>query len=326
MSPTAPNANSPARALIIGHFSTVGDIESLEAVKDWCASAGLPFDIAPYSKSLQARMDGAISPAQADPLRYSHVIVVCGPCYEDLLHRNGVRLEEYQHCHKIGVNLTMVAPLAEWNPFDVLVERDSDRATRADLTFTRPIERGSVVGRCVVKRQREYGARQRHNETLALIDDLIRRRNLASIEIATDWPSASTLVANNSSTILSSILSRVDVLLTNRLHGFVYALRNGVPVLAIDAVAGGDKLTRQARALGWPVCLQADTATTAEIDRSFAWCLSEEARSAAKAVSAAAMEAARAIEEEAAAALVLPPKPRPARLPPRSAWELLFRR
>jgi hypothetical protein len=43
-------------------------------------------------------------------------------------------------------------------------------------------------------------------------------------------------------------MRRVDVLLTNPLHGLVYALHNGVPTIAVDPVAGAAKLAAQARA------------------------------------------------------------------------------
>lgn len=314
------------RALILGHFSTVGDVESLEVVKGWCNNAQLPYDVAPYSQSLQKRMSGAIAPGSADPSKYSHLLVVCGPCYRELLRKNGFEIERYEHCHKVGINLTMVAPLAEWNPFDLLLERDSDRNTRPDLTFAREIERGPVAGRCVVARQREYGDRQRHSLALSLIDDLIARHQLPSIEIATDWPRAGTLSIPNSAAALSGLISHVDVLLTNRLHGLVFALRNGVPALAIDAVAGGDKVTAQARVLGWPVCLLADQATPSTLDAALKWCLTAEARAAARAASEAASKVAGEIEKSVAPILTLTTKSEVAatRVATKLRWARLF--
>ena len=51
---------------------------------------------------------------------------------------------------------------------------------------------------------------------------------------------------------LESVLSRLDLVVTDRLHGMVLALRAGVPALAVDPVEGGAKVTAQARACGWP--------------------------------------------------------------------------
>lgn len=296
------------RALIVGHFSTIGDVECLEAVQEWCAAADLVYDVAPYSKSLQARIAGAIAPEAATPARYSHVIIVCGPCYPELLERNGVPLDRFAHCQKIGVNLTLTKPLSVWNPFDLLIERDSDRAAHPDLTFARKVELKPVVGRCLVKRQREYGDRQKLELAVSQIDGLIARHTLPYIDIATDWPGAKERAVANSTEALSSIISRVDVLLTNRLHGLVFALKNGVPALAIDGIEGGDKLSAQARVLGWPVCLRAGEATEHALDEALAWCLSAEAKEKARSVSAAAAETARGMQ-----ALVMPILAQPAK-------------
>ena len=66
--------------------------------------------------------------------------------------------------------------------------------------------------------------------------------------------------------------------MTTRLHGLVLALKNGVPAVAIDTVAGGAKVARQADALGWPV-LAADSLTASELaeGRSSSSCLIEAA-------------------------------------------------
>jgi Polysaccharide pyruvyl transferase len=51
------------------------------------------------------------------------------------------------------------------------------------------------------------------------------------------------------------VIARADVVVTTRLHGLVLALTQGMPVLAVDPVAGGAKVATQAAAWGWPVLL-----------------------------------------------------------------------
>lgn len=121
------------RALLLGHFSTMGDIECLEVAKGWLSEAGIPFDISAYSRTVRAAIPGAIDCRHAEPLRYSHLLVVCGPCWPHIFKNNGFDIERYAHCQRIGVNLTMIEPLAKWNPFDALIKRDSDAAARPDL-------------------------------------------------------------------------------------------------------------------------------------------------------------------------------------------------
>lgn len=269
------------RALVLGHFSTVGDIQCLEHVAGTLQSAGLDYDVAPFSANIQRAIPNSIAIASANPRRYSHVVVVCGPCSPEIFQKNGLDIGLYRHCTRIGINLTMLKPLQEWNPFDLLLERDSDRTARPDLTFLVEAATLTVAGRCTIARQREYGSRQRHGAVIAQINDLIERRGLAVVDVDTRWPNSRNQSNLSSPAAVNSVISKLDVLITNRLHGLVFALRAGVPVLAIDSVAGGDKLTAQARVLEWPLCMQADDVTPQAMDLALDWCLTEAARSAA---------------------------------------------
>jgi hypothetical protein len=70
----------------------------------------------------------------------------------------------------------------------------------------------------------------------------------------------------------------LEILLTTRLHGTVLSLKNGVPVLAVDAVSGGDKVTRQTKMLGWPESVILDTTSDEELLAAVMRCLQPEAR------------------------------------------------
>ena len=84
-----------------------------------------------------------------DPAWYSHLIVICGPLTPAMAVQHESIFGRFQHCVHIGVNLTMVAPTATFNPFEVLLERDSDRITRADLSFRENPPRVPVIGLCL---------------------------------------------------------------------------------------------------------------------------------------------------------------------------------
>ena len=64
-----------------------------------------------------------------------------------------------------------------------------------------------------------------------------------------DWRSPATAAQ------VEAVIARADVAVTTRLHGLALALKNGIPALAIDPVAGGAKVAAQAAAWGWPVPL-----------------------------------------------------------------------
>jgi hypothetical protein len=53
----------------------------------------------------------------------------------------------------------------------------------------------------------------------------------------------------------------------------VLALRAGTPALAVDPVAGGAKVSAQARACGWPALVPAERLEVSELDRWWRWCL-----------------------------------------------------
>jgi hypothetical protein len=84
---------------------------------------------------------------------------------------------------------------------------------------------------------------------------------------------------------VEAVIARADVVVTTRLHGLVLALKNGVPALAIDPVAGGGKVAAQAAAWGWPVLLPRSgnpVLDGGELDRLWAWCRSAEGQARAR--------------------------------------------
>jgi polysaccharide pyruvyl transferase WcaK-like protein len=81
---------------------------------------------------------------------------------------------------------------------------------------------------------------------------------------------------------VESLIARMDVVVTTRLHGLVLAIKNGVPAVAIDPIAGGAKLLRQARVLEWPICFIADGLDDDRLADAFEYGLTAEARLTAR--------------------------------------------
>lgn len=263
-------------ALLTGHFSTVGDIECLEIVRHWLGEMGIPYDVAPFPESVRAKLPGATDLATVIPLSYSHLVMICGPVWKEQLEELQVDLTRFRHCVRIGINLTLITPIESWNPFDILIERDSNRMTRPDLTLLADTKSVPVVvGRCLVRKQSSYAGRERHDQARQLFDDLIQRRDFAAIDLDTRWYRDGNGLRTPAHFI--SALQRIDLLFTNRLHGMVYALKAGVPVVAIDAIEGGAKVFAQGKAIGWPQCIPIESATPERLDAAVDWCLSPEA-------------------------------------------------
>jgi UDP:flavonoid glycosyltransferase YjiC (YdhE family) len=120
--------------------------------------------------------------------------------------------------------------------------------------------------------QNEYDDRQ--EAVAASVLELVRTLRLATVDVDTDLFGGETRPRPPEQ--VESVLARADVVVTTRLHGLALALKNGLPAVAIDAVPGGAKVSRQAEAIGWPVVLGASEVTFAALGSALARCLSGE--------------------------------------------------
>ncbi len=264
------------KILVSGWFSfeqmgaTAGDLYSKNIVCQWLDNAGVPYDVA-----LDAPFRGGINWKEAEPASYSHVIFVCGPFgngwpVTDFLSR-------FSGCKLIGINLSMLQSLEEWNPFDLLLERDSTRTNNPDLVFLSAKPSVLVVGRILVEPQKEYGSKAKHQRANEMIADLLDKQRCAVVPIDTrlDVPNKGGL---RSPEEIESLISHMDLVVTTRLHGMVLALKNGVPALAVDAISGGAKITKQAQTIQWPNVFTVDNLNEQQLQAGFEFCLTNEAR------------------------------------------------
>ncbi len=263
------------RTLVAGWFSfeqmgaTAGDLFARDLVCEWLRQAGIAHDVA-----LAAPWTGGVDWQRVDPADYSHVVFVCGPF------GNGWPVTEFlprfAGSQLVGVNLTMLEPLEAWNPFDLLLERDSSRFARPDISFLAQQPKAPVVGVVLVHPQKEYGAKARHHEANAAIRRLLDSLEVAVVPIDTRLDENSTGLRTPRE--VESVIARMDAVVTTRLHGTVLAIKNGVPVVAIDPIAGGAKIKRQAETIGWPVVFAGDELSDEKLAQGLAFCLSEAGR------------------------------------------------
>ncbi len=326
----SPTERNVSRALLVGHFSTVGDVEVLRQIERRLDALGLDYDVSPYTDASLPVDTFWLDKHMLDPTRYTHLIVICGPFTPEMAVQHDSIFGRFQHCVHIGVNLTMVRSIQDFNPFEVLLERDSDRTVRADLSFREVSARVPVVGLCLASAQREYGGRRRGDLAAKKLRRLIQNTGAAFIEMDTSVPVEINRFGLSSGSQFEAICSRLDVMLTTRLHGMVLALKNGIPAIAIDPVAGGDKVTRQAQKLGWDEVFDADLASDEDLAAALERCLSQQAREKAALIKEAAILSLSDFDEEFALALTAPAKPelRDNLVPPDSrirAWRKSFK-
>jgi hypothetical protein len=287
------------KALVAGWFSfeemgaTAGDLIARDLVCDWLAAAGRPFDVAaapPFT--------GGVDWRQVDPAAYGDVVFVCGPF------GNGWPLteflERFEGRRLIGLNLSMLDPLDVWNPFDLLLERDSSRTSRPDVSFLSAGAKVPVAGMVRVHPQNEYPDAM-HAAANDAIARLVASREMAAVPIDTRLDVNGTGLRTPAE--VESLIAKMDVVLTTRLHGTALAIKNGVPPLVIDPIAGGRKVMAQARAIGWDVAFTADELDAVRLSAALDYCLSREARAAVARVRERAVEKAQEVRDAFVAAI-----------------------
>ncbi|MEU7060990.1 polysaccharide pyruvyl transferase family protein [Streptomyces sp. NPDC046197] len=263
------------RILLTGWFSfpdgeaTAGDVLALHRVEDVLRRAGLAHDVA-WSPGFRP---GALHLDEAGPERYTHLVFVCGPLHGrqvEALHRR------FGRCVRIAVGTSVLDPgCPAVTGFHRVLARDApgmepawDLAARAPAVPVRP-----VAGVVLTHGQHEYGRARRHEVVAEEVTGWLLAKDCARLELETrldvhDWRLCATPAQ------LESVLVRLDLVVTDRLHGMVLALRAGTPALAVDPVEGGAKVTAQARACGWPALVPAERLGAHTLDHWWDWCLS----------------------------------------------------
>jgi Polysaccharide pyruvyl transferase len=288
------------RALLVGWFSlpfggaTAGDLAVLDVVRSWLDDAGYPHDVA-----LGEPFTGGVNWRSASPSDYSHVVHVCGPVSPDL--EVAHILDRFSECRLVAVNVSLVLDRDDWNPFTDLLERDGGRTRRADLAFTGDGSLVPLVGIVLVHPQIEY-PNASHARANSLVREFLHGRDVCAVPVDTRLD-ANPDAGLGSAVQVESLLARMDVVLSTRLHGLVFALRNGVPAVAIDPIPGGAKVKAQAESVGWPATVSADLLDADRLGDLYEWCLTQEARTAARACAARGRAGAEDVRHELLAAL-----------------------
>jgi hypothetical protein len=276
------------KVLLAGWFSfeqmgaTAGDLLCRDLVRRWLREAGIDHDVAvahPFTDGIGWRT--------VDPGRYTHLIFVCGPF------GNGPPVDEmlaaFAHCRMIGLNLSMLQDLNEWDPFELLIERDSSRTARPDMVFLTEQPKVPVIGVVLVHPQGEYGSgRAMHRQANEAIERVLSQREAALVRIDTRLDENSCGLRTPAE--VESLIARVDAVITTRLHGLVMSIKNGVPVVAVDPIRGGAKIVRQAQTIGWKYVTAADHVEEAVLLDWLDYCLTAQAREEAARCAAHAKE------------------------------------
>lgn len=252
-----------------GGEATAGDLLSMEVVRDDLAAAGHTVDVA-WNPGFPGRRWRDL-----DPGAYTDVVFVCGPLHGE---RIAALLDHFPAARTHAVNVSVVDEQLAAR-FDTVVARDSPTEGHPDLALARRPEPLPLVGVVRSHAQPEYD-RALHDLAHDVIRLVLASRPCATVDFDTRvHPAADPFAAHGRTAAeVATLAARMDAVATTRLHGLVLSLAQSTPVLAIDPIAGGAKVARQARALGWPCVFVADDLHPEHVAEALEWCLGKEAR------------------------------------------------
>ncbi|MGY1837587.1 polysaccharide pyruvyl transferase family protein [Blastococcus sp. SYSU DS0510] len=235
------------RVLVAGWFSfdeviaTIGDELGADTVVGWLTELGVPFDVAeaPY-------LGSGVDWRAADPTDYTHLVFVSGPISDEpLLHE---LCAAFEGSVRWALNVSVVDEIGR-GLFHQVWERDAPDVARPDLAIDGTTASGReravrpVVAVAFAPAQGEYGGRSRAEQVRDTIEEWTASRGLPWFELIMDLYEKPHRRRPEQA---EALIQRSDVVVSMRLHALVLGLKHGRPVISVDPVAGGAKVTAQA--------------------------------------------------------------------------------
>ena len=213
------------------------------------------------------------------------IVFVCGPLV------NSPELSYFLARHKdaqkfaVGVSI-LPNHVEQTHRFDATLPRDGTPNATFDLALAHynrksPTEfvrhAPALAGICLCGKQSEYGPdRPAHSDRAQeLIATAVQRAGLRTITIDTR------LGPGNSVAQIEEQFRSVDLVLTTRMHGALYGLAHGKPVIAIDQIRGGAKVSELLKRVEWPLVYGVDDLNEALFADGIQRALSPDMRTAA---------------------------------------------
>jgi|TARA_B100000315_G_C14521773_1_gene561906 hypothetical protein len=249
------------KALICGWFSfegggsTAGDWMAMQVLCRWLEEFGIDYDIA---EEPTIRTEG-VEWRKINPDQYEYLIYVCGPIIKNSQSQAELFRRFQGNAKLVGINVSMLSngEGLEWNPFDVVVARDGIGTGFPDMAFASQPKILPIIGLILRGHQREYLAENcLHEQAEAYFSRLID--NFPCLVISIDTKTPNNRYGLRTLEEIETLISKMDVVLTTRLHGAVIALKNGVPSIAIDQIRSGAKVYAGLTTIGWPLVFKVD--------------------------------------------------------------------
>jgi hypothetical protein len=252
------------RALIVGAFSdvnkacTFGDLQAAEVLGFWLTEKNIEFDVV----NLVSKNNKNIGIDQVKPEIYHILIYVCGPFgINSFL---PLDIKKFSHCKKISIDTSIVRDDVNMygGRVDYLLPRDSKTVSNPDIVFNIQNKKVPVIGVFLVHEQGPEKLRC-HGKVQKAIWHFFNKEKYARLDLDTLITAGKHKNKTRvlSVDILESFICKCDAVISTRLHGVVYSLKNKIPVLAIDPIIGGHKVQKQAESISWPAFLRGEDIT-----------------------------------------------------------------
>ncbi|WP_156752640.1 hypothetical protein [Mesorhizobium sp. WSM3873] len=204
------------------------------------------------------------------------LVFVCGPLVE--VDELADLLAVQRKARKIAVGVSVIpCHKAMASRFDAILARDGLPRTSFDLAISRswPSAKPSPsrrlrAGLCFRGDQRDYGKG---------MTEWVRAERLLS-QLAEAFgletePIDTVLKPGNEAAKIESQFENVDLILTTRLHGSLYGLSRGKPVIALDQIRGTGKVKPILDRLNWPFAYSIEEANESLLARQMRQLMAE---------------------------------------------------
>lgn len=223
--------------------TTVGDVMALYNVATRLVQQGLRpriawggnlFELDPLRVDIRA-----VPPDAVDCL-----VFVCGPLAKFI----GTLCNRFEKAKKIAVGVSVIERLGTERLFDAVVPRDSAAYSTFDLAvadvgwphlYVDQRHQAPGLGVCLVGPQAEYFASDKSDAVAATIEKLKSELRLPSIGLNTlIYPARPNIYCAE-----MELQSR-QILVTTRMHATLLSVFHRLPVISVDQIEGGAKVTR----------------------------------------------------------------------------------
>lgn len=253
--------------------ATLGDLLAVDNLSAALTRAGIEHSVLSHPSHAGPAHRSTPDPSALAP-QLSTLVFVCGPLVQTKRMRR--LLAASGHTRKLAAGVSLLQSQQVFNrQLDGVVARDGVavpetpgpgegvKPGRFDLAISHckpPLERSrpaslaeARIGLCLRGRQKDYGlGRDRSTAVEALFTEVLERQP-GRVE-----PIDTVLSATNPRERIEAQFAAVDLVLTTRLHGSLLGLAAGVPVIAVDQIASGGKLTEVLGRINWPLLFAAE--------------------------------------------------------------------